>query len=179
MKIYTRTGDDGFTSLPGGRRVSKYSLRIEVLGSIDELNSWIGLLRGYKEIADRKDTLVYIQKQLMNCAAIIARGNGNEDSGILLPDDDCIEVIEKEIDSIQGTLPEMNKFVLPGGNIVVSYCHIARCVCRRAERSIFRLSDKEKTPAFISKFLNRLSDYLFILSKKISFEIDNEDITWG
>ena len=179
MKIYTLTGDDGTTSLSGGKRVPKHSLRVEAYGSVDELIAWIGLLRDYKENSERKQLLIYIQDQLMRCVAVLAddtRGSNNEKK-LLQPD--SISVIEKEIDSIEDLLPPLKGFLLPGGNILISYCHIARCVCRRAERAVSRLNEAEGSAEVIIKFLNRLSDFLFVLSRKIALDLDNEEINWS
>jgi cob(I)alamin adenosyltransferase len=180
MKVYTRTGDDGSTSLAGGRRVPKFHPRIEAYGSVDELISWIGLLRDFRENGSRRDTLIYIQDQLMRCALSLAtEEEKNEKAEKYLPDKNCVSVIEGEIDRMEARLPSTRNFVLPGGNILVSYCHIARCVCRRAERSVLRLNNAEKIPPILYKFLNRLSDYLFILSRLISLELDNKEIIWS
>lgn len=180
MKIYTRTGDDGNTTLEGGRRVPKFHPRIEACGCVDELISWIGLLRDFSENDSRRDILIYIQNQLMRCASTLA--GEEEDPGRsekYLPDKTCISVIEDEIDRMQARLPAIRNFVLPGGHILVSYCHIARCVCRRTERSVLRLNNTEKIPDILFKFLNRLSDYLFILSRILSLELDIQEISWS
>ena len=179
MKIYTLTGDDGTTSLSGGRRIPKHSIRVEAYGSVDELIAWFGLLRDLKENLHRRELLIYIQSQLMKCAAALACDPENADSKKILPDSDCISVIEKEIDRMEETLPPLNNFILPGGNLLVSYCHIARCVCRRAERAVLRLNKAEESPEIVNKFLNRLSDYLFVLSRKIGLELDIEEIKWS
>jgi cob(I)alamin adenosyltransferase len=179
MKIYTLTGDDGTTSLSGGRRVPKHSVRVEAYGSVDELIAWVGLLRDHKENQKRKELLVYLQDQLMRCAAALAWDDKNPASRMILPDPDCLSVIEKEIDLMEETLPKLNNFILPGGNLLVSYCHIARCVCRRAERAILRLNKTEKSPEIVNKFLNRLSDFLFVLARKIALELDAEEIKWS
>ncbi|MBI5008819.1 MAG: cob(I)yrinic acid a,c-diamide adenosyltransferase, partial [Bacteroidia bacterium] len=165
MKIYTLTGDDGTTSLVGGRRVPKHSLRVEAYGSVDELIAWIGLLRDHKENFNRKDLLIYIQRQLMSAAAALATDPENEHSRIILPEEGCLKVLEGEIDKMEESLAPLKNFLLPGGNILVSHCHIARCVCRRAERAVLRLGTSEKTPEIVIKFLNRLSDFLFVLSR--------------
>lgn len=178
MKIYTLTGDDGITSLSGGRRVPKHSIRMEAYGSVDELIAWFGLLRDHKENLKRKELLIYIQSQLMLCAAALAYDRENTNSIKLLPDADCISVIEKEIDMMEETLSPLKNFILPGGNILVSYCHIARCVCRRTERAVLRLNEAEESPEIVNKFLNRLSDFLFVLSRKIGLELDIEEIKW-
>ena len=179
MKIYTLTGDDGTTSLSGGRRVPKQSVRVEAYGSVDELIAWVGLLRDHKENSERRELLKYIQRQLMSCAAALSYDRENDKSRRILPDRECVSVLEREIDKMEETLPKLKNFILPGGSILVSYCHIARCVCRRAERVVLRLNEAEKCPEIVIKFLNRLSDYLFVLSRKISLEIDNEEIKWS
>lgn len=175
MKIYTRTGDDGTTSLSGGRRVSKTSLRVEAYGSVDELASWTGLLRDLRENESRSETLVYIGEQLMKCAAALAHDPENNKIKQVLPDPECLEILEKEIDKMDSSLPALNNFVLPGGNIAASHCHIARCVCRRAERAVLRLAENESSPEIINKFLNRLSDYLFIMARKIMYESGSQE----
>ena len=178
MKIYTLTGDDGTTSLSGGRRVPKHSRRIEAYGSVDELIAWIGMLRDHNENQKREELLIYVQGQLMNCAAALAWDSKNANSKKILPDPECISVLENEIDIMDETLPPLNNFILPGGNILVSYCNIARCVCRRAERAISRLNKTEESPEIVNKFLNRLSDFLFVLSRKIALDADIEEINW-
>jgi cob(I)alamin adenosyltransferase len=115
----------------------------------------------------------------MRCAAALARDDKNPASRMILPDPDCLSVIEKEIDLMEETLPKLNNFILPGGNMLVSYCHITRCVCRRAERAILRLNKTEKSPEIVNKFLNRLSDFLFVLARKIALELDAEEIKWS
>jgi cob(I)alamin adenosyltransferase len=179
MKIYTLTGDDGTTSLSGGRRVPKHSVRVEAYGSVDELIAWIGLLRVHNENQIHREILLYIQDQLMKCAAALASDTTNEKSKKVLPDTNCTLVIEREIDSMEELLSELKNFILPGGSVLVSYCHIARCVCRRAERAVLRLKESEEAPEIIIRFLNRLSDYLFVLSRKISLELGNEEVIWS
>jgi cob(I)alamin adenosyltransferase len=178
MKIYTLTGDDGTTSLSGGRRVPKHSAALEAYGSVDELTSWIGLLRGLEECKSEIQQLIFIQDQLMCCAAGLAHDSSNEKSRLILPDDSCFAFLESEIDKMQTMLPQLSSFILPGGNSAASYCHIARCVCRRAERAVSALNETEKTPAIIIKFLNRLSDFLFVLARLISYRTGNEEIKW-
>jgi cob(I)alamin adenosyltransferase len=178
MKIYTRTGDDGTTSLSGGRRVPKFYIRIEAYGSVDELISWIGMLRSCPENEKRTEFLIQIQNNLMICAAVLSTVNEEGKGGKIIPDNEWIPILENEIDEMEMTLPHLENFILPGGNQIVSYCHIARCVCRRAERTVLKLHETEKIPEIIYKYLNRLSDYLFILSRQLSFELDNEDIRW-
>ena len=114
----------------------------------------------------------------MNCAATLASDRINIEDEKFLPDPDCLSVIEYEIDKIDESMPELKCFILPGGNILISYCHIARCVCRRAERAVLRLNEVEKTPEIVYKFLNRVSDYLFVLSRKIGLDLDIEEVKW-
>jgi cob(I)alamin adenosyltransferase len=178
MKIYTLTGDDGTTSLSGGRRVPKHSQRVEAYGSVDELIAWIGLIRDQQTDEKRRQLLLYLQGQLMRCAAALAYDIKNPSSKKILPETGCIEEIEKEIDLMEESLPKLNNFILPGGHILVSHCHIARCVCRRAERAVARLNISEESPEIVIRFLNRLSDFLFVLSRKIGLELGNEEIKW-
>lgn len=178
MKIYTRTGDDGTTSLSGGRRLPKQHIRIEAYGTVDELIAWIGMLRGHKENNNRKEILLYIQDQLMASAAALAYDNKNPSGKQILPDPGCVSLLEKEIDKMETSLTPLSSFILPGGNIAISHCHIARCVCRRAERAVLRLNESEYSPEIVNKFLNRLSDYLFVLSRLLSLELDNEEVKW-
>lgn len=174
MKIYTHTGDDGTTSLSGGERVPKYHLRVEAYGSVDEVIAWIGLIRGNRVNEKRSEILLYIQDQLMRCAATLSARDHNGKTTQFLPEASSVERIEHEIDRMEEQLTPLRNFILPGGNDLVSFCHIARCVCRRAERSVLRLNETEKTPDIVYKFLNRLSDYLFVLARMISKELDNQ-----
>jgi cob(I)alamin adenosyltransferase len=179
MKTYTRTGDDGFTSLSGGKRITKSHVRVEAYGTIDELISWTGLLRDYPENSSRGNTLLYIQDQLMRSAASLASEKEKTERGICLPEPDSVKVLEKEIDDMEVGLKPLKSLILPGGNQLVSYCHISRCVCRRAERIVIKLNETEKVPAIIITFLNRLSDYFFILSRKLCLELDIEEVKWS
>lgn len=179
MKIYTRTGDDGTTSLAGGRRVPKYNLRIEACGSIDEVLSWIGLIRDFRENSGRRDTIIYIQDQLMRCAVTLATEKVDEKKSDRLPEKKSISFLEGEIDRMEAKLPQIRNFILPGGSVLVSYCNIARSVCRRAERSVVELKSREEVPEIVPEFINRLSDYLFVLSRLISLELDNKEVIWS
>ncbi|NMC39327.1 MAG: cob(I)yrinic acid a,c-diamide adenosyltransferase [Bacteroidales bacterium] len=176
MKIYTRKGDDGSTSLAGGTRVPKFHPRIDACGSIDELISWIGHLADFKENEKRRHFLATIQDQLMRCAFIVASDNKIEDK--YLPDRNFLQNIENEIDTMESGLLPIKNFILPGGHLAVSGCHIARCVCRRAERSVAKLDSLEKVPDIIMKLLNRLADYLFVLSRQLSLELDIQCVKW-
>lgn len=185
MKVYTKTGDNGTTALFGGTRVSKHHIRIESYGTVDELNSHIGLVRDQEINSLYKKVLIEVQDRLFTVGAILATPpeketlkNGEkrlQNLGILESD---IEFLEQEIDKMEASLPSMTHFVLPGGHTIVSYCHIARCVCRRAERLAVHLNDIEPTDELVIKYLNRLSDYLFVLARKLSFDLKADEVQW-
>jgi len=168
MKIYTKTGDKGFTSLIGGTRVPKHHLRIESYGTVDELNSYIGLIRDQDIARQDKDFLKEIQDRLFTIGSSLA--SDPEKSKMVIPDlhTEDIEALEKEMDQINTQLPELKHFILPGGSTTISYCHIARCVCRRAERLIVHLAQESKVEDKVIIYLNRLSDYLFTLARKLA-----------
>ena len=165
MKIYTKTGDKGYTSLIGGTRVPKHHLRIESYGTVDELNSYIGLIRDQPIGQHHKDILKEIQDRLFTIGSSLAADP--EKSRMVIPDlkPDDIELLEQEMDKMNETLPELRHFILPGGSNVVSYCHIARCVCRRAERITVHLAEESTVDEQVNIYLNRLSDYLFTLAR--------------
>lgn len=179
LRIYTKTGDKGETSLIGGTRLPKHHIRIEAYGNVDELNSWVGLLRDQPIGEGSIKTLLEIQDRLFTIGSQLASDPGKL-SKMKLPDvkEADIVLLEKEIDAMEETLPPMKSFVLPGGHPVVSYCHVARCVCRRAERSVLRLAQNEKTEPLIYKYLNRLSDYLFVLSRKLAHDLSAPETPW-
>ncbi len=179
MKIYTKTGDKGDTSLFGGKRVSKGELRIESYGTIDELNSFIGLLRDQDVNKERKKILIEIQDRLFTIGSLLATEPGNTKVKVpaLLPTD--VEFLEKEIDNMESALSPMKSFVLPGGHPSVSYGHITRTVCRRAERLVIRLHESEKIDSLIITYLNRLSDYLFVLCRKMTKELKVDETPWN
>jgi cob(I)alamin adenosyltransferase len=170
FKIYTKTGDDGTTGLFGGARVPKYDLRIESYGTVDELNSYIGLIRDQHLSDATIQVLLEIQDRLFTVGAILAVQPGKENLSVPSLFIDDIELLEKQIDLMDGQLEPMKHFILPGGHTTVSYIHIARCVCRRAERLVVHLSVENKVDDLIIKYLNRLSDYLFTLAR---FEAKN------
>jgi cob(I)alamin adenosyltransferase len=178
MKIYTKTGDTGSTSLFGGRRVSKADLRIDTYGTVDELNSYIGLLRDQEVNGTRKEVLVEIQDRLFTIGSILATEPGKTKVKIPALAEADIQLLEIEIDTMESTLPAMTSFVLPGGHESVSFCHIARTVCRRAERLAVALHASEPINELVIKYLNRLSDYLFVLSRKMSKELNAEETPW-
>ena len=178
MKVYTKTGDKGQTSLIGGTRVGKNHIRIEAYGTVDELNSYIGLLRDQEIDNDVIDVLLEIQDRLFTIGSSLA--SDPEKSKMKIPDllESDIEYLEKEIDRMNDQLPEMRSFVLPGGHQAVSFCHIARCVCRRAERISIELSNTEFVADLVVKYLNRLSDYLFVLSRYLTKHFNAEETPW-
>ncbi len=178
MKIYTRTGDDGTTSLSGGHRVSKHHERIETYGTIDELISWIGLLRGLPVNSGKSLILYSIQDKLMHSAAILSAGPGADVSRVVPPDREDILMLEEEIDRMEEQLSVLSSFVIPGGNDAVSFTHISRCVCRRAERLVISLPDKKDSDAAVARYLNRLSDYLFVLARLTADESGIEQSKW-
>ena len=178
MKIYTRGGDDGTTSLMGGRRLPKYDTRVESYGTVDELIAWIGLIRSGIEIENLSEEMVYLQGQLMSAAAALATDPENPPVREVMPEESVIERLENLIDRMEEELPKLTSFILPGGNQTSSYCHIARCVCRRAERSVVKLAEKEPVPALVTRLLNRTSDFLFVLARYTSYKSGNQDIKW-
>jgi len=178
MKIYTKTGDKGQTSLVGGTRVRKSDLRIDVYGTVDELNAYVGLLRDQPINTTRRDLLKEIQDRLFTIGAILA--SEPVQTKKQLPDlhESDIVVLEKEMDKMDETLPPLRAFVLPGGHQSVSFAHVARTVCRRAERLAIALDSLEPVADLVIKYLNRLSDFLFMLSRKMTQELDTEEVTW-
>jgi cob(I)alamin adenosyltransferase len=185
MKVYTKTGDKGTTALFGGTRVPKDHIRIESYGTVDELNSYIGLVRDQEINNHYKEILIAIQDRLFTVGAILATPpdketlkNGKPRLNIPKIIEDDIELLENEIDSMESSLPQMTHFVLPGGHSTVSYCHIARCVCRRAERLAVHLDHNEPIDELVIKYLNRLSDYLFVLARKLSSDLNAAEVKW-
>jgi cob(I)alamin adenosyltransferase len=178
MKIYTKTGDKGYTSLIGGTRVPKHHLRIESYGTVDELNSYIGLIRDQEIDAHDKQILKEIQDRLFTIGSSLA--SDPERSKMTIPDlhEADIELLEKEMDAMNEKLPELRHFILPGGNNAISFCHIARCVCRRAERLSVNLSAESTVEEKVNIYLNRLSDYLFVLARKIGNEQNIPENQW-
>ncbi len=178
MKIYTKKGDDGTTSLLGGTRLSKNNIRIEAYGTLDELNSYLGLLRDQSANESRVGELKQIQEVLFTIGSHLAAEPG--ESKFPLPEikDEDILFLEKEIDKMEESLEPMKNFILPGGHSSVSICHICRCICRRAERQVISLAELEEVKPVIKKYLNRLSDFLFVLSRKISEEVKAEETAW-
>ncbi len=179
FKIYTKTGDKGETSLIGGKRVPKYHDRIEAYGTLDELNSFIGLIRDQDIDKHTQDMLIEIQDRVFTAESLLAL-DAEAPPQKKLPklDESDVKLLEDEIDKMNEVLPPIQNFVLPGGHTVVSYCHIARTVCRRAERITLKLSQHHTVPPLIVKYLNRLSDYLFVLSRKLTMDFDAIETPW-
>ena len=185
MKVYTKTGDKGTTALFGGTRVPKHHIRIDSYGTVDELNSYIGLIRDQDINSNYKDILIHIQDRLFTVGAVLATDpekatlkSGKERLNIPKISSDNIFLLEKEMDEMNESLPPMTHFVLPGGHQTVSFCHIARCVCRRAERLATALNDIEPIETHTLMYLNRLSDYLFVLARKLSFDLKADEVKW-
>ncbi|MBC7863233.1 MAG: cob(I)yrinic acid a,c-diamide adenosyltransferase [Bacteroidia bacterium] len=185
-RIYTKTGDKGQTSLIGGTRLPKHHIRIEAYGNVDELNSFIGVVRDHLldlaiTIRTGKkclDTLIEIQDRLFTVGSLLAADPKKNKMKLPEVHEEDILLLEKEIDAMEEKLPEMKSFVLPGGHPLVSACHVARCVCRRAERSVLKLAENEKVEEIIYKYLNRLSDYLFVLSRKFAHDLKAKETPW-
>ena len=178
MKIYTKTGDSGTTSLLGGARVSKANLRIDAYGTVDELNSFLGLLRDQAINENRKDILKEIQDRLFTLGAELASEPGKDN--IVKPDlmDSDIQLLENEMDAMDADLAPLKNFILPGGHPSISYAHIARTICRRAERICIALSEESTVAPIVIQYLNRLSDYFFILGRKMAKELSIEEVKW-
>lgn len=177
-KIYTKTGDLGTTSLIGGTRVPKFDDRIEAYGTVDELNSWIGLVRDQQIDEHSFTILVEIQDRLFTIESLLAQGPETGYRTLPQISESDITLLENEIDVMNEKLPELKNFILPGGNTIVSYCHLARTVCRRAERLIIKNSQHFESNPLIIKYINRLSDYLFVLSRKIAFDFKAPETPW-
>lgn len=179
MKIYTKTGDDGTSGLIGGNRVMKNDIRLEAYGSVDELNSWIGLIRSMVTDSSVSELLLRIQNTLFAIGSKLATGeNGQEFTNHIRIDDAETVMIEKAMDEYESKLQPIRNFILPGGSPLTGYCHIARTVCRRAERRIIQLSGETPVEPGIVRYINRLSDYLFMLARKLSADSGVKEIPW-
>ncbi|OFY65423.1 MAG: ATP:cob(I)alamin adenosyltransferase [Bacteroidetes bacterium RIFCSPLOWO2_02_FULL_36_8] len=178
MKIYTKTGDKGQTSLIGGTRVPKCDIRIEAYGTVDELNSWVGLLKDQEINQEIQETLLFIQNKLFTIGSVLATDTGKSKMKIPELKEEDITLLENEIDEMNYVLPELKNFILPGGHSTISICHIARCTCRRAERHIVQIAEENYVPEIIIKFMNRLSDYLFVLARQLGADLGAKEIPW-
>jgi cob(I)alamin adenosyltransferase len=179
IKIYTKTGDDGTTGLIGGSRVKKYDLRLEAYGTIDELNSVIGVLRSLELPINVVELLNKIQNKLFNIGSLLASDdNGVAFTANLAITNENIKDLEDAIDEYQNQLPELTHFIIPGGNLSSAQCHVARTVCRRAERRILEFAEHSKVQSEIVIYINRLSDFFFVLSRKLAYDNNIEEIAW-
>jgi cob(I)alamin adenosyltransferase len=178
MKIYTKKGDKGKTGLIGGTRVSKASLRIESYGTVDELNSWLGVIRDGEIKSNYQEQLIEIQDRLFTVGSSLACDP--EKSSMKIPDllNKDVKLLEKWMDEMDQELEPMRSFILPGGNQTSSFCHVARCICRKAERNVVVLSENEFVAELVLMYLNRLSDYLFVLARKIAKDQGAIDHPW-
>ena len=180
LKIYTKTGDKGITSLIGGTKVPKSHLRIEAYGTADELNSWIGLVNDQVKIKKTKKILKEIQDRLFTIGSSLAC-DPDKETKLKIPDlgESDITLLENQIDKMNERLPAMKSFILPGGHVAVSMAHVARCVCRRAERICVAMQEESLfVDPLVIKYLNRLSDYLFVLARFIGHELEVKEIPW-
>lgn len=180
FKIYTKTGDKGTTSLIGGTKVPKSHLRIEAYGTVDELNSYLGLCRDQLQDENARSILSEIQDRLFTIGSSLAC-DAEKAPGMALPDlkEEDVVLLEKEIDTMTAVLPEMKNFILPGGHPAISHIHVLRCICRRTERCCVRMEyeDMQVAPLVI-KYLNRLSDYLFVLARYVGMQLNVAEIPW-
>lgn len=177
-KIYTKTGDKGQTSLIGGKRVPKYHIRIEAYGTVDELNSFVGLLRDHDIAEHHKEILLRIQECLFIAESLLAKDEDNDSIKLPCLTEKDIIILEEEIDRMNEKLPPLTNFILPGGTKEASYAHVARTICRRAERIVIELSEKMPVPTITIRYLNRLSDYFFVLARKLAHDKGAKDIIW-
>jgi cob(I)alamin adenosyltransferase len=176
MKIYTKTGDDGTTGLQGGTRVSKSNLRIRAYGSVDEINASLGLILSNKIDGDLRDILIKIQNDLFVAGADLSNPDlSNKKNRVTSV---MVENLEKKIDSLENDLPPISNFILPGGHVIASEVHMARTIARRAETLIIALDEKEKINDECKKYLNRLSDLLFVIARTVNKRNGIEDIIW-
>lgn len=177
--VYTKTGDQGQTGLIGGTRVSKDHIRLEAYGTVDELNCQVGAIWSYPVDERSKQILCEIQNQLFVVGAYLATDDTVSDlRSRLKRDPKVIEMLEKEMDVMENSLPPLTNFVLPGGHPAVAASHVARTVARRAERCVIRMGREFEVDPWVVKYLNRLSDYLFVLSRHLSKYFNAEEIPW-
>jgi cob(I)alamin adenosyltransferase len=178
-KIYTKTGDKGETSLIGGARVPKFHDRIEAYGTLDELNSFIGYLRDQLTDMHLRDVLLRVQENLFTAESLLATDPGKVINRSLpqLSEED-VNGLEYEIDAMNLHLPDLKSFILPGGHPLVSLSHVCRTICRRSERIIIKLASEKPVDEILIKYINRLSDYLFVLAREIAFNQNIADLPW-
>jgi len=177
-KIYTRKGDGGETSLIGGQRVPKYDDRIEAYGTVDELNSFIALIRDLSHDEWANAILLGVEERLFTVESVLAAATPADMEKLPRITGADIQHLEKAIDFMNESLPPISSFILPGGHPLNSYTHVARTVCRRAERCVVRMATSEEQHQMGLKYLNRLSDFLFVLARKFSYDNKSEEIPW-
>ncbi len=181
-KIYTKYGDLGKTNLINGQKVAKNHEQLNACGTVDELNAWVGLIRSYDDVSEQeKHTLMSIQKDLFSLCADMADDKGNATSKMTpspLLGDNNVDFLENKIDKMDKTLPELNSFIIPGGYMPAAACHIARTVCRRAERTSINIAVKNDVNPAVIKYLNRLSDYFFVLARYLTHKNNNIENLW-
>ena len=177
-KIYTKSGDSGETSLLGGKRVSKSDKRIEAYGTVDELIAFIGLFKDQNINPEIKQDQLYIQDKLMVCASLLAADNDDNKTKLPRLKEEDIVFLESAIDNMSSKLSPLTSFILPGGHQTVSLCHVIRTVCRRAERRVIEIQEINKKIKIVIRFLNRLSDYFFMLSRLLSIDFQVDEIKW-
>ena len=178
MKIYSKKGDKGKTSLIGGKIVDKHNLSVDAYGTIDELNSFIGLLKDYVEDKKINEVLHNIQLKLFSVGSILASAGDNNFSEKVSIEKKDIEDIESNIDNMNNQLPDLKNFIIPGGHKISSYCHVCRSICRRAERRISELNNLHKINPYILSYVNRLSDFFFVLSRHIKHSDNVKETYW-
>ncbi len=178
-RIYTKTGDDGTTGLVGGNRVKKNNPRLEAYGTVDELNAQIGLLRSYELPGDVVQLIIEVQNKLFNIGSRLASDEKGDDfTKELSITEENIAQLEEAIDQFEQDLPQLTHFILPGGDIVVAQCHVARTVCRRAERRIIEFAELQPVQPEVVRYINRLSDFLFVLARKLGAERGVDESPW-
>lgn len=179
FKVYTKTGDDGTTGLVGGTRVKKYDVRLEAYGTVDELNASIGVLRSFHLPDNILKLLIQIQNKLFNIGSRLASDEkGDAFTADLEIKEEHIKVLEFAIDKFEEDLPELTNFILPGGELSVAQCHVSRTICRRAERRILEFAENASVQPEIIKYINRLSDFLFVLARKLTFDKNVDEVSW-
>ena len=178
MKIYTKTGDQGETAIFGGKRLPKNDLRIEAYGTVDELNAYLGLIRDYCTSSSIRTLLKEVQDRLFTLGSNLA---SDPDKTLSTPDLQAEDIIllEQQIDAFNEQLEPLRNFILPGGHPLVSHCHVARCICRRAERRVVSLSQESAVSGIIIQYLNRLSDFLFVLARKLANDLEVKEVVWN
>lgn len=178
MKIYTKGGDQGETSLIGGSRVPKYNDKVEAYGTIDEIKSYLGLIRDLSEDAEVKNWMLIIQERLFVAESRVAVDSEEALQKMPNLEEKDVVYLEKLIDQMNETLPELRHFILPGGQVLASHAHIARTICRRAERATLKAYHENNADNLVIKYLNRLSDFLFVLARKFAHELGDGDVIW-